>query len=193
MIVSLPVCPIISNVSPSTHISMFQIAVVISSIYWTLLLAFPTLILPSLPIDPSEPSSSGAAPALARIPLSVDVSLHAVPAISLLLDFLFFERKYSKKAAYALGPVLALAYAVGYGWWVEYCAKHNGVCELPPTVGPVFIFAMLTHSRSPLSISNRKSLRCSCRHLWRSNVHRDTIVLGTERPSPVTLHTDIVL
>lgn len=59
----------------------------------------------------------------------MDLALHAAPAISLLLDFFLFEKKYSKNQASYGGFVVASLAGTGYGWWVEYCAKHNGTCE----------------------------------------------------------------
>lgn len=106
---------------------------VISTIYWTLLLAFPQLILRKEEIFEtafeSEPSSSAEAPHLARIPVKMDLALHAVPAISLLLDFFLFERKYTTKQATYGGFVVAAASGFWYAWWVEECAKYNGICE----------------------------------------------------------------
>ena len=99
---------------------------VISTIYWTLLFTLPQLILRS---EDSEPSSSGAAPKLSRIPVDMDVALHAVPAISLLLDFFLLERKYSRKTAVFGGFIVAAASGLWYAWWVEECAKYNGICE----------------------------------------------------------------
>jgi hypothetical protein len=105
-----------------------QLAVVISSIYWTLLLVFPSLIIAK---DPrvAEPSVSGEAPPEIRLPLKHDLALHAVPGLSLLLDFILFEQPYTGKIVTLGAPLVCLAYAVGYGSWVEYCATFNGTCE----------------------------------------------------------------
>lgn len=91
------------------------------------MLFFPKLILQK---DPNlEPSSS-----LIFIPLDVDLSLHAVPALVLLFDFMFLETKYSKKESRYLAPLIVLSFATLYGSWVEYCAKFNGTCMLLPWV-----------------------------------------------------------
>jgi hypothetical protein len=100
--------------------------VIISSIYWKLLLAFPQLILKEAPqTGQTVPNSSPEVPAPARLPLVHDLSLHAAPGLTLLLDFFLFERKYSPAAARYAAP---LAYCVGYSAWVEYRAKQNGAC-----------------------------------------------------------------
>ncbi|GAW06622.1 conserved fungal protein [Lentinula edodes] len=71
------------------------LSITISSIYWPLLLLATQLILQN---GSGEPSSSPHAPQpLLRIPLPMDLSLHAVPALTLLADFLLFEKKYTRK------------------------------------------------------------------------------------------------
>ena len=102
---------------------------VISSIYWSLLLLFPSLILRPEESSGPEPSSSSETLSFTRIPLEMDLALHAVPAISLLLDFFLFEKKYSKNQARYGGFIVTTIAAIGYGWWVEYCAQFNGICE----------------------------------------------------------------
>lgn len=100
----------------------------ISSIYWSLLLVFPHLILQAVP-GQSEPSSQGI-PAIAYVPLDIDLSLHAIPGLSLLLEFILFQDAYSPKVAAYGAPVVTLACTVWYGWWVERCASFNGACAL---------------------------------------------------------------
>jgi len=104
------------------------LAVVISTIYWTLMLFFPSLILQT---DPSIASSTGEAPLLLRIPLRMDLALHATPALSLLADFVLFERKYTKKQALVGAPIVAGAATLWYSWWAEYCASFNGSFPYP--------------------------------------------------------------
>ncbi|TFK42692.1 FAR-17a/AIG1-like protein [Crucibulum laeve] len=100
------------------------LSTVISSIYWTLITAFPHLILQAGATE-SVPSSSSDSPSLFRIPLSVDLALHASPAIALLIDFIFLEKKYRKKGVLLGGPLSLSLFALWYGWWVEHCAKYN--------------------------------------------------------------------
>ena len=108
-------------------INVLQLAVVISTIYWTLLFASPNLILRKE--EALSGSSSPSASKLMRIPMSMDIALHAVPAISLLLDFFLLERKYTPKQAAYGGFIVAAISGFWYAWWVEECAKYNGICE----------------------------------------------------------------
>ncbi|KAJ4000110.1 FAR-17a/AIG1-like protein [Lentinula boryana] len=102
------------------YISM-PLSIVISSIYWPLLLLATQLILQS----DGEPSSSSEASQLVRIPLHLDLALHAVPAITLLADFLLFERKYSRAELLYGAPTVSILYTIFYAWWVERCASFN--------------------------------------------------------------------
>lgn len=102
----------------------------IASIYWPLVLFLPTLILQPKGAT-SEPTSVPGASALdlVRIPLRVDLSLHAVPALSLLLDFLLFEPSYSNQQTTYGAAALSALCTIWYGWWVERCASKNGSCK----------------------------------------------------------------
>lgn len=102
------------------------LAVVISSIYWSLVLLAPQLILMENPLS-TEPSS--AAPVMMRIPLEVDLALHAAPGIALFLDFFLFEKRYSKKQALYGAPTISILSTLWYSSWVEYFAKFNGRCK----------------------------------------------------------------
>jgi hypothetical protein len=71
-----------------------------------------------------EPSSQ--LPEFIGIPLSMDLALHAVPALSLLLDFFAFEMPYFDLGA---AVKLMVAFTLWYSTWVEYCGANNGTCE----------------------------------------------------------------
>ncbi|KIJ34690.1 hypothetical protein M422DRAFT_70171 [Sphaerobolus stellatus SS14] len=114
------------------------IAVVISSIYWTLLLFFPSLILPPAPGHDSVASSSSEAPPLARIPLSMDLALHAVPAISLIFDFLVFQKPYDATDIKYTATILVALAGLWYSSWVEYCASYNKTFPYPFLTENVF-------------------------------------------------------
>ena len=58
------------------------------------------------------------------IPLEVDLSLHAVPAIVLLIDLLLLSPPWSITTVQAFG--LSGTLAVAYWFWVELCFQHNG-------------------------------------------------------------------
>lgn len=88
--------------------------VLISLLYWGLHVVNPRLVLPEW------------APVL---PLRVDLSFHAVPAVALVLDLLFFSPPYTVGALPALG--LSGVIACGYWWWVETCYSYNGWYPYP--------------------------------------------------------------
>ncbi|KAF7295029.1 MFS general substrate transporter [Mycena indigotica] len=98
------------------------VATIVSTIYWTLLLAFPHLILQAMPSESLE---------AVMIPLRIDVCLHLVPCLSLLADFFWFEPKFGRSAMLYTAPFLSLVCTVWYGWWVELCAKHNNTFPYP--------------------------------------------------------------
>jgi len=101
---------------------------VVSAVYWSLILFFPSLILKQQLVA-SEPSSSLTVPELIWIPLDTDLSLHAAPAVTLLVDFLLFEKKYTKKQVRIWAPLVTLLCGTGYSCWVEYCASYNKICK----------------------------------------------------------------
>lgn len=86
------------------------LAAVISLVYWTLILFLPSLIVQSDRL---------------RLPLSIDLALHASPALALLVDFLIFDIKYEERELKYRVPFAATVFAVWYGLWVEHCAKNN--------------------------------------------------------------------
>lgn len=128
---SLPPCPYApSRLASPSFLIVIQLAVVISSIYWTLLIFFPQLIIAQNIQQPGAPSSSSEAPAPFYLPLSIDLALHAAPTISLVVDFFAFESKYTEKEVRIAVPTIMAAYTLFYSSWVEFCAsKNHGICE----------------------------------------------------------------
>ncbi|KAJ3850950.1 FAR-17a/AIG1-like protein [Lentinula lateritia] len=102
------------------------LSITISSIYWPLLLLATPLILQNGSGEPSSASSPHATQPLLRIPLPMDLSLHAVPALTLLVDFFLFEKKYTRKEIRYGGTGISVVYTAFYAWWVERCAGFNG-------------------------------------------------------------------
>ena len=81
------------------------------------------------------------APAL---PFAVDFGFHAVPAVVLGLDLLFFSPPYTVGVVPALG--LSSVIAVAYWFWVDLCYARNGYYPYPifdqlDTSGRVGLFA----------------------------------------------------
>ncbi|KAG8737974.1 hypothetical protein FRC10_007441 [Ceratobasidium sp. 414] len=146
----LPSARSLNHVKRSLLMISLPVAIVISCIYWTLMLRFPHLILPPQETaGPAEPSSSPEAPKFYRIPLRMDLALHAAPAISLILDFYLLERKYTVRQLKRTAPLLAAMTAVSYSLWAEYCASINGSFPYPfLTISPphirVVIYCMAT-------------------------------------------------
>ncbi|KAL7422239.1 hypothetical protein Q5752_002885 [Cryptotrichosporon argae] len=113
------------------------VEITISSIYWPLVLFAPALMFPPAPEHATTPEPSavaaGDAPAdlLFRIPLWMDLSMHALPALALVFDFFIFERRfrppYSTLGAVALAGTFGTAYAL----WIEHAAVVNGKFPYP--------------------------------------------------------------
>ncbi|KAI9570488.1 FAR-17a/AIG1-like protein, partial [Boletus coccyginus] len=105
-----------------------QLAIVISSVYWSLISCFPHLI----------------APATAKLipPLTIDLALHASPLFTLLVDFFVFESKFSKTYVHKAAPAAVVVYAIWYASFVEYCATFNGS----------FPYPFLTHNPFPVRV-----------------------------------------
>ncbi|KAH7923523.1 hypothetical protein BV22DRAFT_578216 [Leucogyrophana mollusca] len=126
----LPPISALRRVKRALLMIALPLTVVISIVYWSLLLFFPNLILQKEILE-NEPSSAPAVPNLVRIPLEVDLSLHAVPFMSMVADFMLFEQKYTKKQARYGAPLLVLLYGIWYASCVEYCATFNGMFPYP--------------------------------------------------------------
>ncbi|TFK54970.1 hypothetical protein OE88DRAFT_1653557 [Heliocybe sulcata] len=125
-----PSFAVLRNVKRVLLMVSLPVAVVVSSIYWTLVLSMPHMILQANP-GTTPPTSSSEAPQLMRIPLEMDLALHASPALSLLADFLLFEKKYGRNETVYVAPVLAALFGFFYANWVEYLAKFNGSFPYP--------------------------------------------------------------
>jgi hypothetical protein len=119
------------------------------------------------------PDDSSSANAMIEVlfytPLHLDLALHAAPAIALFLDFFLFERQYNRRATTIFAPLLASAFTVWYGWWVERCgAKNNGICKCRL----VWTRMKLTYAYySSVSFLDRQSFPHSLGDLCRSRVH----------------------
>ncbi|KAK5112202.1 hypothetical protein LTR16_005387, partial [Cryomyces antarcticus] len=64
-----------------------------------------------------------------RLALSADITFHALPAVLLVLDLLFFSPPWTISALPAIG--LSGVIAFSYWLWVELCYHHNGFCPYP--------------------------------------------------------------
>jgi hypothetical protein len=129
LIISMPVCSPVLRAFTKSDMSR-ELEVTISLIYWALIAFFPRLLFMG-ESSTSEPTSSSVHANLFRIPLGVDLALHAAPAIALILDFFLLEQRYSKYQTARLAPVAAILFGLWYVCWIEYCASHNGMCTSP--------------------------------------------------------------
>lgn len=88
-----------------------QVSTLISLLYWSLLTVNPDLLTPPRQIaDPDNPGQILFESV--RLPLALDLALHALPATFLWLDFLLFSKPFPKSVRPALVSVAAtVAYA----------------------------------------------------------------------------------
>jgi len=121
MVVSL-FCDLFPSVLAVRHVKRtllmisMPMAFVISSIYWSLLLFRPHLILP-----PTKP----------QLPLPIDLALHVSPLFALSIDFFVFESKFSKTHVRKAAPAALAVFSVCYASFIEYCATFNGAFPYP--------------------------------------------------------------
>jgi len=101
------------------------LSTIVSILYWSLLSIDPALILPA------ETASSSDVPFVNPIPRTLDLALHASPALTLVIDFLVFESKYPWPQAMRRGTVLAAIFGLWYALWAEWCAAGNGRYPYP--------------------------------------------------------------
>ncbi|KIY65647.1 hypothetical protein CYLTODRAFT_400128 [Cylindrobasidium torrendii FP15055 ss-10] len=110
---------------------------IIAGVYWSLLLFYPSLILP-----PSNEGNIGET--FSPPDIKVDMALHAVPGLALVLDFFLFETKFNKSVL----PLL-LGVTASYSCWAEFCASKNGFFPYPfltlsPLPGRIGIYSAVT-------------------------------------------------
>ena len=82
-------------------------------LYWSLRIVDKSLVIPDW----------------AQLPLSADLSFHAIPPVLLVVDFLLLSPPWniSTTSAFGLSSMLALMY-----WpWVQKCFEHNGFYPYP--------------------------------------------------------------
>ncbi|EIW69504.1 hypothetical protein TREMEDRAFT_30965 [Tremella mesenterica DSM 1558] len=129
----LPSVSFVRRLKRSILLFAMPVEIVISSIYWPLVLFRPELMFPPNPVISitPEPSSSPNTDLLFRIPLWMDLSMHAVPGIVLLLDFFLLEPKYRQPASTRGAALLAIIFGTTYSLWIEYASNINGRFPYP--------------------------------------------------------------
>ncbi|GJE95192.1 FAR-17a/AIG1-like protein [Phanerochaete sordida] len=127
-----PSVEVIRKAKRAVFMIAMPLATVISTIYWGLLLFMPHLILRAPEKGEWQPQvPSDDVPDLLRVPIKLDLALHAVPGTALILDFFLFEVKYAKHTARYGGAIVAAIASFWYSCWVEYCASYNGTFPYP--------------------------------------------------------------
>ncbi|UZJ57387.1 hypothetical protein CBS101457_006707 [Exobasidium rhododendri] len=128
---------LISDVMPSNNLlrktkAMVCVAALptetlISILYWSIMTISPDLLVPPLRVvDPDNPAQF--IMKTVRIPLLADLSMHAAPAIFLLVDYLVFSPPFPK----SIRPTLISAsVTISYCVWAEVCAYNNGNYPYP--------------------------------------------------------------
>ncbi len=96
--------------------------VLISTLYWSLRLIDPALVV--------QPELD--------LPLLPDLGFHAVPSLLLVIDLLFLSPPWTITALPAIGVSGVIAFA--YWFWIEVCYAHNGFYPYP-------LFTMLNRSQ----------------------------------------------
>ncbi|CAK9781916.1 hypothetical protein CC85DRAFT_265427 [Cutaneotrichosporon oleaginosum] len=114
-------------------LAAMPVEITISAIYWPLIILAPQLMLPpDLAAAPDADITAASADApLVFLPLWMDLGLHAVPAVSLIIDFFFLERKYRPPMSTWVAFAVAATFSTAYVVWVEHCASINGHFPYP--------------------------------------------------------------
>ncbi|PWN25657.1 hypothetical protein BDZ90DRAFT_208682, partial [Jaminaea rosea] len=105
----------------------------VSLLYWTVLAINPSLLIPEREVaDPLNPGQFVMEPV--RLPWVVDLTMHAFPAIFLVVDFLFFSPPLplSVRRLTTSWPTYSAGLAVFAYWgWESLCASKNGHYPYP--------------------------------------------------------------
>ncbi|WVR05049.1 hypothetical protein IAU60_002061 [Kwoniella sp. DSM 27419] len=130
----LPAVQGIKSVKRVFLLFALPVEIVISSIYWSIILIAPQLMLPPRPDLQSAPepaSAEAVGDGLFRIPLWMDMSMHLLPAVALILDFFILEKKFHPPSSTIGALLLAASFGAGYSIWIEHCATINGAFPYP--------------------------------------------------------------
>ena len=135
------------------------------------------MLAPSLILQPDPYASEPSSRSVIALPIDIDLCLHALPAISLLIDFFAFERSYGERDERILAPGMATLFALWYSNWVEYCARKNGTCKYLSFLPRSFDIADVNCS-SPLPLPEQPSIYPRY-HLLDCHLHRFSVFQRT--------------
>ncbi|KAK3045963.1 hypothetical protein LTR09_012506 [Extremus antarcticus] len=106
--------PALFRAKNALSVASAPMACLISVLYWSLRAIDEKLVLPDW------------AP---RLPMQTDLSFHAVPSLTLIIDLLFFSPPYA--IAFLPSLVLSTCIAFGYWFWIERCYQFNNFYPYP--------------------------------------------------------------
>ncbi|CAD6932650.1 unnamed protein product [Tilletia controversa] len=98
----------------------------IAALYWTLLSISPDLLI--MPSQTEDPLTGKIILTSIRLPIWLDLRLHAFPGVLMLIDYYFFSPAWSENTqALVVGGAPTLVYIA----WVTVCAHFNGHYPYP--------------------------------------------------------------
>ncbi|KAK5173329.1 uncharacterized protein LTR77_002010 [Saxophila tyrrhenica] len=114
LLADLSASPTLFRVKNALSVASAPMECLISLLYWSLRAVDEKLVLPDWAM---------------RLPMHTDLSFHAVPSLTLVIDLLFFSPPYS----ITFLPALALSgcIAFGYWFWIERCYQFNNFYPYP--------------------------------------------------------------
>lgn len=129
-----PTVPYVGRIKTMASIITLPVETMISLLYWTVLSIDPSLLVPSKQVeDPMNPGQF--VTEVVRLPLVTDISMHAFPAVLLLVDYLVFSPPFSTRRSGVLRlpfpHLLSLFSTLAYCVWAEVCNYHNGHYPYP--------------------------------------------------------------
>ncbi|BGP14265.1 hypothetical protein JCM10213_005843 [Rhodosporidiobolus nylandii] len=134
----------VARAKQSIAVLAVPVEALVGLLYWTMTIYDPSLLNPQ----------NGAEEF--RLPLVVDVSIHGLPALYLLLDFLLFSPPFPARVRPNLLATVATA---AYTVWMELCGKKNGRFPYPFLDGLPPLFRSLFYLlQIPIVISLYKGM-----------------------------------
>ncbi|WBW72143.1 endomembrane system protein, FAR-17a/AIG1-like protein family protein, AIG1 and ADTRP-like protein [Schizosaccharomyces osmophilus] len=103
------------NIKPVLLYIVCPLESIVTVLYWSIVMYDRSLLIPKTrPI---------------QLPLDFDLSVHLMPTVFCLLDYLFFSPPFS--LSFKVSTLLYLAVAFSYMWWVEKCYEVNKFYAYP--------------------------------------------------------------
>lgn len=125
--------PLVRELKSLASTITMPIEVMVSLLYWTFLAIDPALLIPSRKV-PDTLNPGQFVMETVRLPLLIDLCMHAFPAILLLVDFLVFSPPLPLRCPSVLTswPIwTSVLSTMSYCLWAEVCNAHNGHYPYP--------------------------------------------------------------